>query len=43
MSVTGTKKSGDTVSGAGIDASEQVANQESGSADHLGMGMRKAA
>lgn len=38
---TGTKKSGDTVKDAGIDASKQVENQESGSADHLDMGMRK--
>lgn len=37
----GTKKSGETVKGAGIDASKQVENQESGSADHLDMGMRK--
>ncbi|CZT15844.1 uncharacterized protein RCC_01680 [Ramularia collo-cygni] len=39
----GTKRSGDTVQGTGIDAGKQVENQESGSADHLGMGMRKAA
>jgi len=37
----GTKKSGETVKGGGIDASKQVENQESGSADHLDMGMRK--
>lgn len=38
---SGTKKSGDTVKGAGIDAGKQVSNQETGSADHLDMGMRK--
>ncbi|SMR48790.1 unnamed protein product [Zymoseptoria tritici ST99CH_1E4] len=38
----GSKKSGATVEGTSIKADEQYANQQTGSADHLGMGYRKA-
>lgn len=37
----GDKKSGATVGGTSVSAQDQIANQQTGSADHLGMGMRK--
>ncbi|KAK4495728.1 hypothetical protein PRZ48_012996 [Zasmidium cellare] len=37
----GNKKSGPTVEGAGVDAGTQSANQQTGSADHLGIAMKK--
>ncbi|KAF7187952.1 hypothetical protein HII31_10852 [Pseudocercospora fuligena] len=39
--VNGDKKSGATVGGTSVSAQDQIANQQTGSADHLGMGMRK--
>ncbi|EMF11302.1 uncharacterized protein SEPMUDRAFT_88748 [Sphaerulina musiva SO2202] len=38
---SGDKRSGDTVGGTGITAQDQVANQQTGSADHLGMAFKK--
>ncbi|KAI5360876.1 hypothetical protein Slin15195_G087910 [Septoria linicola] len=38
---SGDKRSGDTVGGTGVSASDQVANQQTGSADHLGMSFKK--
>ena len=37
----GGSKSGQTVSGTPIKASDQIANTQTGSADHLELGMRK--
>lgn len=37
----GDKRSGNTVGGTGITAQDQVANQQTGSADHLGMAFKK--
>ncbi|EME41468.1 hypothetical protein DOTSEDRAFT_26632 [Dothistroma septosporum NZE10] len=37
----GNKKTGNTVGGTHIDAGQQDANQQTGTADHLGVSMRK--
>ncbi|PPJ58025.1 hypothetical protein CBER1_03837 [Cercospora berteroae] len=38
---SGGKRSGDTVGGTSVKAQDQVANQQTGSADHLGMNFKK--
>lgn len=35
------KSKGETVSGTSVDAKNQIANQSTGTADHLDLGMRK--
>lgn len=37
----GNKKTGDTVGGTSIDTGQQGANQQTGTADHLGVSMKK--